>query len=41
MEEPAEPHNRFAKIKRDLAIIKWMLGVNLAAVAVLVIKAFA
>ncbi len=41
MEEPAEPHNRFAKIRRDLAIIKWMVGVNLAASISLVIKAFA
>ena len=40
MEELVAHHSRFAKIKRDLAIIKWMLGANLAAVAVLVIKAF-
>jgi hypothetical protein len=41
MDEPAEPHNRFAKIKRDLAIVKWMLGVTLAGVAFLMLKAFA
>jgi hypothetical protein len=40
MEEPAAHQIRFAKIKRDLAMIKWMLGGNLA-VAFLAIKTFA
>ncbi len=41
MRELAAHKNRFAKIKRDRAIINWMVGVNLIAVAFLVIKAFA
>ena len=47
-EELAGYESRFAKIEPDLAVIKWMLGVNLAgvlslmvSVASLVIKAFA
>jgi hypothetical protein len=31
----------FAKIMRDLAIIKWMLRVNIVAVAVLMVEVFA
>ena len=31
---------RFTRIKTDLAIIKWMRGANLVAIAVLVIKVF-
>jgi hypothetical protein len=31
---------RFAKVETDLAVIKWMLGVVIAGVASLVIKAF-
>jgi hypothetical protein len=31
----------FAKITRDLAIIKWMLRVNIVVVAVLMVEAFA
>jgi hypothetical protein len=31
----------FAKIEQDLAIIKWMLGLVIAGVASLIIKAFA
>lgn len=31
----------FAKIMKDLAIVKWMLRVNIVAVAVLMVKAFA
>jgi len=30
----------FANIKADLAVIKWMFGVVIAGVALLVIKAF-
>jgi len=41
MEELAPYRGRFAKIRTDLAIIKWMVGVNLAASLSLVIKAFA
>jgi hypothetical protein len=33
--------NRLAKIETDLAVIKWMLGVLIAGVAALLIKAFA
>jgi hypothetical protein len=40
-EELAEYETRFAKIEQDLAIIKWMLGVVIAGVASLIIKAFA
>jgi hypothetical protein len=32
---------RFSKIEADLTVIKWMLGVAIAGVASLVIKAFA
>jgi len=39
-EELAAYETRFAKIETDLAVIKWMLGVNLAGVVSLVIKAF-
>jgi hypothetical protein len=41
MEGLAAHKNRFAKIKRDHAIIRWMVGVNLAGVAVLMLWAFA
>jgi len=40
-EELAAYGNRFAKIETDLAVLKWMVGVNLAASVSLVIKAFA
>jgi hypothetical protein len=39
-EELAGYESRFAKIETDLAILKWMVGVNLAASLSLVIKAF-
>jgi len=39
-EELAGYVSRFAKIETDLAILKWMVGVNLAAWLSLVIKAF-
>jgi hypothetical protein len=39
-EELAAYENRFAKIETDLAVIKWMLGVNLAASLSIVIKLF-
>ena len=46
-EELAAYENRFAKIEQDLAVLKadmtalkWMLGVTLAGVVSLVIKAF-
>ncbi len=39
-EEPAGYESRFAKIETDLAVLKWMVGVNLAASLSLVIKAF-
>ena len=39
-EELAGYESRFAKIKTDLAVLKWMVGVNLAASLSLVIKAF-
>jgi hypothetical protein len=32
---------RFAKIETDLTVMKWMLGLLIAGVASLVIKAFA
>jgi hypothetical protein len=32
---------RLAKIETDLTVVKWMLGVVIAGVASLVIKAFA
>jgi len=41
VEELAAYQERFAKIKTDLAIIKWMLGINLAAASLsIVIKIF-
>jgi hypothetical protein len=40
-EELAGYESRFQKIGTDLAVIKWMLGVVIAALASLVIKAFA
>jgi hypothetical protein len=40
-EELAAYETRFTKIEQDLAIIKWMLGVVIAGVASLIIKAFA
>ena len=39
-EELAGYESRFAKIESDLAVLKWMVGVNLAASLSLVIKAF-
>ena len=39
-EELAGYESRFAKIETDLPVIKWMLGVVVAGVASLVIKAF-
>lgn len=40
-EELAAYETRFAKVEQDLAIIKWMLGMVIAGVASLIIKAFA
>ncbi|HYZ40047.1 MAG TPA: hypothetical protein VE687_05380 [Stellaceae bacterium] len=40
-EELAAYETRFAKVEQDLAIIKGMLGVVIAGVASLIIKAFA
>ena len=40
-EELAGYESRFVKIETDLAVLKWMLGVVIAGVASLVIKAFA
>jgi hypothetical protein len=40
-EELAAYETRFAKVEQDLAIIKWMLGIVIAGVASLIIKAFA
>jgi hypothetical protein len=40
-EELAGYESRFTKIETDLAVLKWMMGVNLAASLSLVIKAFA
>ena len=40
VEELAGYESRFAKIETDLAVVKWMLGVVIAGVASLVIKAF-
>jgi hypothetical protein len=40
-EELAAYESRSAKIETDLAVIKWMLGVVIAGVASLVIKAVA
>jgi hypothetical protein len=39
-EELAGYESRFVKIEMDLAVLKWMVGVNLAASLSLVIKAF-
>jgi len=39
-EELAGHESRFAKIVTDLPVLKWMVGVNLAASLSLVIKAF-
>jgi hypothetical protein len=39
-EELAAYETRFAKIETDLAVLKWMVGVNLPASLSLVIKAF-
>ena len=39
-EELAGYESRFAKIETDLAGIKWMLGIVVAGVASLVVKAF-
>ena len=40
-EELAGYESWFAKIETDLAVLKWMLGVVIAGVASLVVKAFA
>ena len=40
-EELAAYENRFAKIESDLAVLKWMVGVVIAGLASLIIKAFA
>ena len=40
-EELAGYESRFAKIETDLAVLKWMVGANLAASVSQVIKAFA
>ena len=40
-EELAGYESRFSKVETDLAVLKWMVGVNLAASLSLVIKAFA
>jgi len=40
-EELAGYESRFAKIETDLTVLKWMVGVNLAASLSLVIEAFA
>ena len=39
-EELAGYESRFTKIETDLAVLKWMVGVNLATSLSLVIKAF-
>jgi hypothetical protein len=39
-EELAGYETRFTKTETDLAVLKWMVGVNLAASLSLVIKAF-
>ena len=38
--ELAGCESRFAKIETDLAVVKWMLGLVMAGVVSLVIKAF-
>jgi hypothetical protein len=40
-EELAGYESRFVKIETDLAVLKWMVGVVIAGVASLIIKAFA
>lgn len=40
-EELAGYEARFAKIETDLTVLKWMMGVQIAGVASLVIKTFA
>jgi hypothetical protein len=40
-EELAGYESRFVEIETDLPVIKWMMGVVIAGVASLVIKAFA
>jgi len=40
-EELAGCESRFTKIETGLAVLKWMVGVNLAASSSVVIKAFA
>jgi len=40
-EELAGYESRFVKIETDLAILKWMVGVVIAGLASLIIKAFA
>jgi hypothetical protein len=40
-EELAGYEARFAKIETDLTVLKWMMGVQIAGMASLVIKAFA
>jgi hypothetical protein len=40
-EELAGYESRFIKIETDLAVLKWMVGVVIAGVASLIIKAFA
>jgi hypothetical protein len=39
-EELAAYESRFVRIEQDLAVIKWMLGVNLAASLSIVVKVF-
>jgi hypothetical protein len=39
-EEVASYDSRFNKVETDLAIIKWMVGVQFAGVIALVMKAF-
>ncbi len=40
-EELAAYESRFTEIETDLAVLKWMVGVVIAGVASLIIKAFA
>jgi len=39
-EELANYDNRFNKLESDIVVVKWMLGVLIAGVASLIIKAF-
>jgi len=39
-EELAGYESRFVKIETDLAVLKWMVGVNLAASLSIVVKLF-